>query len=742
MPSTTTTATDTLTAVSGTPTRSGLAPVRGASDSLATFAERVTTAAGLFIAGGSAGGGVAQALVSSSDGVNWFGLSTPLDNGTVHGIAYANGLWVVTGLDVNFHGVIITSGDGVTWTKRYSTTGSGNISGVTWTGTKWVAVGHDGSLPNHLVWTSPDGITWTEQSSPQDGTQSLFTVAANSSIIVAAGITPTVIMTSPDGVTWTNRPSPFDGGNVNGVIWVGKLGLFLAFGQHSGGNGSLMTSPDGVTWTVRSNPLDTGGASGYGDGAGWNGSLLVGGGSNPAGTKTTITSTDGINWTEQSTPMDNASNATFFSTAAWGDNQWVAVGGGNGGFSPYIITSKDGVTWTGHASLLDGDVGYNFVAFGQGVTPPSTPVTQIIENVSTFRYRFYDLMTRLYYGDLPLSGVSFGKRLNVAGSFNATLVLGDPEITNLHPLVATQPSRTLVIIDRPDLLDVNGRPTILWGGILWTRQYARSQRSLTLGGNEAWSYFAHRVQAQDYTTQWSSTPADACVIAKTIITDTIAVPYSALSDLTVTIDYQVPIATANYVEVSYPIQQVAVVDQLVSNLAGMGYGSGFDFTIDWAYDAEGVPRPTMTIWYPRSGSIYNAATSKLLDTTPAYDYTYPEDGSTQANKVYVTGSSASGGSFNSAVDDPTSLGAGYPLLEEVANFPQVNTGDQLSALASGELATHTQTPISPVVDVDPFGQFAAGSFALGDDIRWVVPNQVAIPPVADERFPGGDAGSF
>lgn len=359
------------------------------------------------------------------------------------------------------------------------------------------------------------------------------------------------------------------------------------------------------------------------------------------------------------------------------------------------------------------------------------------------RYRFYDLMSRLYYGDLPLAGVSYGRRQNVAGQWSATLPLTDPNITKLHPLVSTQPCKTLVIIDMPGVPDPNNNPTIVWGGILWTRQYQRSQYALALSGNEAWSYFAHRVQAKDYTTTWSSTPTDACVIAQTLIRDAIAVPFSAFADMAVNIDYQQPNDSSNYIEVSYPITQVQMIDQLFSNLAGMGYGVGFDYSIDWAYGAtDGIPHPTMTISYPRCGAIYDAATSKLLDTGPTYDYTYPEDGTTQANKVYITGSAASGGSFNSAADDPTVLGDGYPLLEEVANYPQINTGDQLNGLASGELSTHRLPPISPVVDVDPFGEFALGSFALGDDIRWVVPNQVTVPPVADERFPGGDTGQF
>lgn len=366
-------------------------------------------------------------------------------------------------------------------------------------------------------------------------------------------------------------------------------------------------------------------------------------------------------------------------------------------------------------------------------------MTDVLLSSQAVRYRMYDFRSMTLVSELPLHGVSFGQRLNTAGSFSGTMVLSAPNLRALAPLTATQPGRTLCVVD------ING--TIVWGGVIWTRQYQKSTRSVQIGGQEAYSYFARRVQAKDYSTTFAS-PTDACVIAKTVIQDAIAVPYSALSNMTVQIVYQTPTSSSNYIVAAYPITQLQTIDQIVGTLSQMGYGVGFDFTISWAYNGSGIPTPTFTIWYPRSGAEYSSS-SQLLDAGKQdQDYTWPEDATGQANKIYGTANQGSG-TADTAVIDPGSLNAGYPLLEQVNNYTQVNTGSELNALSAGSLATITQPIATPVVTVDPFGPFALGSFALGDDVRCYVGPEADIPGLwgvvgdeTDERWPGGTAGQY
>src|ERR1700749_4947881 len=83
-----------------------------------------------------------------------------------------------------------------------------------------------------------------------------------------------------------------------------------------------------------------------------------------------------------------------------------------------------------------------------GRRQPQRPVGQRVRDgrmsviepkAQRIRYRFYDFVSYNYYGDLPLTGVTFGARLNTAGSFKGTLPLGDQRVYQLGPFTATQP---------------------------------------------------------------------------------------------------------------------------------------------------------------------------------------------------------------------------------------------------------------------------------------------------------------
>lgn len=371
-----------------------------------------------------------------------------------------------------------------------------------------------------------------------------------------------------------------------------------------------------------------------------------------------------------------------------------------------------------------------------------------VENLS---YKCFDLMSNEFLGTLPLTGVKFGQRLNVAGSFGGDLPLDDPEITDLHPLAATQPGRTLLVVDLYNPTEFS-TGQILWAGIIWTRQYSRSTHKLTVGGLEAWSYFSHRLQAEDYSLEWSTTPESSLIIAQQVVNDAITKPYSAFADMAIVFDENddTPVGPPSPITVSYPLSQYQTVDNIIQNLVGMGYSVGFDFAIDWAYDGFGKPQPTLTLSYPRRGQSYDPTVSQALDTSPAFEYTYPEDSTKQANQLVLSATTSTQGTATSEVTDIRSLSQGYPLLESVVNYPQVNTIDQLRALAAGELALSSPAAAqgervsitSPVVDVDPFGNFPIGSFLTGDDVRWIIPQQTSVPPVDDERFPGGGVGNF
>ncbi|MBN8531465.1 MAG: prepilin-type N-terminal cleavage/methylation domain-containing protein [Alphaproteobacteria bacterium] len=273
------------------------------------------------------------------DASSWTLQSTGFGGGTVHAVAYGNGMWVA----VSVNNQIRSSADGITWTARAS-----NVA----TPDDFEIVAHNGiSGPQSLflagdyyqLSTSVDGITWSPVVIPGWGSATFFGMAHNhlcqgsGSLWVAVGQSGR-IATSPDGSSWTMRTHGLGAGlSVFGVAHngvAGAGGMWVIGGQ----NGKIASSPDGITWTTRTSPnfgTDTILSAAYG-----NGKFMIGG----VNSKINI-STDGITWTAKTEPF-----------GAWGDDvRSIAHNGVNGAGSRWVVVSDggvikystdDGTTWT------------------------------------------------------------------------------------------------------------------------------------------------------------------------------------------------------------------------------------------------------------------------------------------------------------------------------------------------------------------------------------------------------------
>lgn len=338
-------------------------------------------------------------------------------------------------------------------------------------------------------------------------------------------------------------------------------------------------------------------------------------------------------------------------------------------------------------------------------------------------YYSYDLMTNTLQAELPLNAAKWSQRLNAAGSFSGTLKLSDPKVKGIGALDATRPSRSLVVID------LDG--SIEFAGIIWTRKYQSSTSTLSIAGNEAYSYLTQRVQAQDYTVNpgglfWNVDPADACLIAAQVIADAIAVGGSAFSAMTINVLES--ISNPNPIIVSYPLTSLQTIDSILSTLSENGYGTGFDFGLDasWSHGQGSTPVFSFNISYPRRGRVAGS-TGLTLDSSSCLDYEWDEDGTQQAGTIY--GVASSGGGLQEVAADPTVIAAGYPLLEVVENYSAINSASQLATAVEGDLAALEWPVATPTFTMPATGDPAVGDFIMGDDMR------VIMQP--DERFPLG-----
>jgi len=100
-----------------------------------------------------------------------------------------------------------------------------------------------------------------------------------------------------------------------------------------------------------------------------------------------------------------------------------------------------------------------------------------------YRYYLTDLVSNQVIAELPFTGVSYQRLLRKAGSFSGQIPA--IEATKKYDLYeTTMPGRTGLYVLR------NG--VCVWGGMIWSRKYDESSKTLSVDASEFTSYFYHR----------------------------------------------------------------------------------------------------------------------------------------------------------------------------------------------------------------------------------------------------------
>ena len=114
-----------------------------------------------------------------------------------------------------------------------------------------------------------------------------------------------------------------------------------------------------------------------------------------------------------------------------------------------------------------------------------------------YRYVLTDLMTNTVIGELPFSGVTYGRGLKSAGNFAGTTPIIHGKTNTADIYETTMPGRTGLYVLR------NG--VCVWGGIIWTRDYDLQGRVLSVTGQEFTSYLHHRSIWKTFTSDYGAT---------------------------------------------------------------------------------------------------------------------------------------------------------------------------------------------------------------------------------------------
>jgi len=344
--------------------------------------------------------------------------------------------------------------------------------------------------------------------------------------------------------------------------------------------------------------------------------------------------------------------------------------------------------------------------------------------MTQYRYFFADLLTNQIAAELEVTGVNFTQAINSAGTFSGNILLTGLSAAS-NASTATTPGRYAIYVDR------NG--IIVWGGIIWHREYNSTSQHLSVTAQEMESYFGRR----RITTTTSYYNQDQLTVVAGLISAAQAATNGNIG-VQIGVDPntgQPPLSGVTIARTYYGYEQKTVLSA-IQDLAKSGTGApgsgGFDFSITCGYDSLGNIAKTLNLGYPRLGTAYNAA----IPTIPTFEfpsgniieYTYPEDGSIVANTIYATGAGSNEGKLIYSASNTTLLTQGWPLLEDTVSYNDIYDASVIQNLANGHVAAVSYPPTTVSLIVNPSQDPVLGSYEIGDDARL---------RIQDDRFPNG-----
>lgn len=329
--------------------------------------------------------------------------------------------------------------------------------------------------------------------------------------------------------------------------------------------------------------------------------------------------------------------------------------------------------------------------------------------MADYRYIFADLLTNTILAELPLTAVNFTQQLNTAGTFTGDLLISGINTTSLNVANATIPARTAIYVDRDGVL--------VWGGIIWAREYNSKTQRIKLTAREFESYFERRRITAD--TVFANT--DQLTAVQTIITNAQAATNGSIG---LQLGGETSGVLINRTIYGYEYKTVFSIIQDLSRSS-----TGFDFNIYIYYDANRNPAKLLRLGYPRYGRKYSTTSLQVpVFELPGniIEYSWPEDGSIAANTIYALGAGSNPGKLTSTAVDGSKIASGWPLLEEQSNYSDVSDAALLSGLANGQVSVVSYPPTTIKITVPPFTDPIFGSYEVGDDARI---------RILDDRFP-------
>lgn len=360
-----------------------------------------------------------------------------------------------------------------------------------------------------------------------------------------------------------------------------------------------------------------------------------------------------------------------------------------------------------------------------------------------YTYMVHDLLTNAPLGELPLTGVRYGRRLNDSGSFAGTFDLDAKHAARRRvkdPYDWTTPVRRCLYAYRDE------RP--VWGGIIWTRRYSSGSRTVELGAADWWSYFDHRrvvpvLPANPPVTyvagrQVQYSGIDQNEIARRLV-------QLAQSHTGGNIGIRVDSSTSELErDRTYAGHELTAVGDALRNLAGVIDGPDLLFGVAATLDPQGRPIRQLRIGTPYLGQQGSAHVFEYGGNTTGY--AWPTDGTRYSSRAFATGDGAAEGMPIAVAEDRARYAAGWPLTEVEQGYSGVTDPDTLQAHADADQFAARLPVVLPTLTVRGDMHPTVGEWDIGDDALVVIEDDfivrgISAPMriVADEITPGEDS---
>lgn len=332
----------------------------------------------------------------------------------------------------------------------------------------------------------------------------------------------------------------------------------------------------------------------------------------------------------------------------------------------------------------------------------------------TYRYIARSLIGDELIGELPLTGVTWGHRLNAPGALR-----GRVSLPAENTPAARAAARSIVAASRPfrTALYVHRDGVPVWGGIIWSAPYDSDTQQIDITARDFLAWFQLRQ------IRWDADYAGTDQL--TIVRDLVNTAQSRPGgDIGITVGSETSGVLRDATWWSY---QAVHLNTAIEQLAQAR--DGFDYAIDVAAPGGTLTR-TLRLHYPRRGR-RAGQTGLVFDYDRRNITRIQVSGRQPVNSLFMAGMGEGDLMVSTTVADPAALDAGYPLIE--GTFTDKEIDDESLLVQIGRERLRVDALPKPLLTISTLGDSAPtiGSYIVGDEAR------VIIPPGKDAWFPDG-----